>query len=191
MQNNRNSSYVYKIVFVGVMSAIVFVTTWFFRIPFLTSYLHFANAACLLAGMLFGPLYGGLSAGLGSGLYDMLIFGDDILNSSITFISKFAMAFVCGLIIRGGKNPTGKTRNIIAGTVGAITYIILYLLRTMVFQHFVYGNSWAATFVIMGNNLLASLMNAAFAVIVSVILHTAVRPALGKSGALKAFNEKK
>ena len=43
----------YQIVFVAVMAAIVCVVT-FFRFPFLGSKVHFANAMCLLSGMLFG-----------------------------------------------------------------------------------------------------------------------------------------
>ena len=50
----------YQIVFVAVMAAIVCVVT-FFRFPFLGSKVHFANAMCLLSGMLFGPVLGGLA----------------------------------------------------------------------------------------------------------------------------------
>ena len=59
----------YKIVFVGIMASVVYVVT-IFRFPLFGSKVHFANAMCLLSGLLFGPLYGGLAAGLGSGLYD-------------------------------------------------------------------------------------------------------------------------
>ena len=52
------------IVQTGVMAAVVCVVT-FFRFPILGSKVHFANAMCLLAGLLFGPLSGGLAAGLG------------------------------------------------------------------------------------------------------------------------------
>ena len=53
----------YQIVFVAVMAALVCVVT-FFRFPLLGSKVHFANAMCLLSGMLFGPMLGGLAAGL-------------------------------------------------------------------------------------------------------------------------------
>ena len=61
----------YQIVFVAVMAALVCVVT-FFRFPLLGSKVHFANAMCLLSGMLFGPMLGGLAAGLGSMLYTIL-----------------------------------------------------------------------------------------------------------------------
>ena len=84
----------YQIVFVAVMAAIVCVVT-FFRFPFLGSKVHFANAMCLLSGMLFGPVLGGLAAGFGSMLYDALFGGYDLINCLITFVSKFLMAAIC------------------------------------------------------------------------------------------------
>ncbi|MCD7742875.1 MAG: ECF transporter S component, partial [Oscillospiraceae bacterium] len=68
----------YRIVFIALMAAIVCVVT-LFRFPLLGSKVHFANAMCLLAGLLFGPVGGGLAAGIGSGLYDGLFGGYDIL----------------------------------------------------------------------------------------------------------------
>ena len=59
-----------KLVLAGVMAAMVFAVT-FFRFPLLGSKVHFANAFCLLAGMLLGPVIGGFSAGLGSAIYDL------------------------------------------------------------------------------------------------------------------------
>ncbi len=66
-QRNR----VYTITFIGVMSAVVFVSNYL-SIPVASSRVHMANAVCLLAGMLFGGLQGGLAAGLGSALFDGL-----------------------------------------------------------------------------------------------------------------------
>ena len=43
----------YTLAFTGVMAAIVYVVT-LFRFPLLGSKVHFANAMCLLSGMLFG-----------------------------------------------------------------------------------------------------------------------------------------
>ena len=92
----------YQIVFVAVMAALVCVVT-FFRFPLLGSKVHFANAMCLLSGMLFGPMLGGLAAGLGSMLYDALFGGYDFINCLVTFVSKFLMAAICAWIAFGGK----------------------------------------------------------------------------------------
>ena len=98
--NTRQFS-TFKVVFVGMMAAVVCVVT-LFRIPLLGSKVHFANAMCLLSGLLFGPLYGGLAAGFGSALYDMLLGGYPIDEVLVTFVSKFIMAWLCAKIAYAG-----------------------------------------------------------------------------------------
>ena len=68
---NSNRFPTSRIVLIGVMAAMIVVVT-FFRFPLLGSKIHFANAMCLLAGLLLGPVGGGLAAGIGSFLYDVL-----------------------------------------------------------------------------------------------------------------------
>ena len=99
----------YQIVFVAVMAALVCVVT-FFRFPLLGSKVHFANAMCLLSGMLFGPMLGGLAAGLGSMLYDALFGGYDFINCLVTFVSKFLMAAICAWIAFGGRRLRASLR---------------------------------------------------------------------------------
>ena len=50
-----------RIIFGAVMAAMVFVVTMF-RFPLLGSKVHFANAVCLLCGLLLGPVLGGTAA---------------------------------------------------------------------------------------------------------------------------------
>ena len=61
----------YTITGIGVLAAAVYVIT-LFRFPLLGSKVHFANAMCILAGLLLGPVPGGIAAGLGSALYDLM-----------------------------------------------------------------------------------------------------------------------
>ena len=49
-------------VYAAVLAALVCAVT-FFRFPLFGSKIHFANAMCLLSGLLMGPLAGGLAAG--------------------------------------------------------------------------------------------------------------------------------
>ena len=93
MANSRNKTF--KICFIGLMAAIVFVVNYF-RIPFMGTQLHMTNALCVLCGLLFGPSAGFLAAGIGSGLYDIVAgWGAECV---ITFINKGAIALVAGLI---------------------------------------------------------------------------------------------
>ena len=173
---------VYKLVFIAVMAAVVCVVT-FFRFPLLGSKVHFANAMCLLSGLLFGPVGGGLAAGLGSALYDALFGGYEAVECLITFVSKFAMAWVCAMLVRGAEDK--KLRVTLACVAGALSYVALYMLKTFVFQRFVYGFPGDAVWATMLSKLPASLINAVFAMIVTPVLYVALRAALGRTGVLE------
>lgn len=177
---------VYQIVLISVMAAIICVVT-FFRFPLMGSKVHFANSMCLLAGLLFGPVCGGLAAGIGSALYDAL-FGYGVDECAITFFSKFLMAFICALIAGRVKEEGGaveKFRVTAACVIGALSYVALYMLKTFVYQRFVYGYPGDVVWVTMLSKLPASLINAAFAMVVTPVLYAALLPALRKTGTLK------
>ena len=181
-RTKRQDLETYEIVFVGVMAAMVYVVT-LFRFQLLESKVHFANAVCLLCGMLLGPVQGGVAAGLGSALFDGTT-GYDLIQTLITFVSKFMMAFVCGLIVHkgAGKSKGRLDRTVLACMLGALTYVALYMLKTFVYEHFVYGHILAVAFAKMGAKLPASLINAAVAVVAAPIFYHAALPALKASG---------
>ena len=171
------------IAFVGVMAAMVYVVT-LFRFPLLGSKVHFANAVCLLSGMLLGPGLGGLAAGLGSAIYDVTG-GYDLVNVLITFVSKFAMAWVCAKIMyRGAEHHHRPDRTLLASVLGALTYVALYMLKTFIYNAFVYGYPMDAVWATVLSKLIPSLINAAVAVVAAPIFFHAVLPALRAGGIL-------
>ena len=103
-----------QFAFIGVMAALVFVTTNFLSIKIPVgagqTQIHMGNVMCILSGLLFGPVSGGLASGIGS----MLV---DLMNPAwapefwITFINKFVMGFVAGLISHMGKQS--KVKNVV------------------------------------------------------------------------------
>ena len=172
-----------NIVFVGVLAAMVYVVT-LFRFPLLGSKVHFANAVCLLGGMLLGPVQGGLAAGLGSALYDAFN-GYDLLNVLITFASKFAMAFVCGVIMdKDGARKNKLDRTVIAAAAGALTYVALYMLKTGIYGA-IAGNIWAP----IVSKFPASIINAGVAIVAAPIFYRAVLPALKAGGILRKIQQ--
>ena len=177
-------SKIVEIVFAGVLAAMVYVVT-LFRFPLLGSKVHFANAVCLLSGMLLGPTLGGCAAGIGSALYDAFN-GYDFINVLITFVSKFAMACVCGKIMEWkGVRRHRLDRTAIAAVLGALTYVALYMLKTYIYNRFVYAYPLDAVGVTMMSKLIPSLINAGAAVVAAPIFFHAVLPALRASGALR------
>ena len=174
-----------QIVYIGVMAALVCAVT-FFRFPLQGSKEHFANAMCLLSGLLMGGVPGGLAAGFGSALYDALWGGYDLIQVLITFISKFLMAWVCAKIaFAGHKEAKNHSWNAAACVVGALTYVALYMLKTFIYQRFIYGYPVDAVWLTMLSKLPASLLNAVAAMIAAPVLYTALRPALERAGQLR------
>ena len=182
MSNSRNKTF--KICFIGLMAAIVFVVNYL-RIPFMGTQLHMTNALCVLCGLLFGPGAGFLAAGIGSGLYDIVAgWGAECI---ITFVNKGAIAFVAGLIgyhaARKDTPSAADHAKIVLGSVlGALSYVALYMLKTFIAGQLVDGLTMDATIAKMLTKLPGSLMNAVFAFIVAPILHGALYPALRHAG---------
>ena len=169
-----------RLVFSAVMAAMVFVVT-LFRFPLLGSKVHFANAVCLLSGLLLGPLWGGTAAGLGSFLYDLCLYNEGIINLLITFVSKFAMAWVSAMLFRAfGEKRRQPVPLVLVCVAGALSYVVLYMLKTAVYGA-IAGNAWAA----MVSKFPASIINAGVASVATPIFYTAVRPALKAGGILK------
>ena len=178
---NTRKANVYVLTFVGVMAAMVYVVT-LFRFPLLGSKVHFANAVCLLSGLLLGPWWGGLAAGLGSALYDAFAGGYDLINVLITLVSKFLMAFVCGKLLEKPGRDEDPRWTIPAGILGALTYVALYMLKTFIYQRFVYSFPMDAVWATMLSKLIPSLINAAVAVVAAPIFYHALKPALRSAG---------
>ena len=174
-----------RIVYVALLAALVYVATMI-SFPLFGSKVRLANPVSLLGSLLLGPAFGGLASAFGSFIYDIQTgYG---FESIITFVSKFIMAWVAGTIaFSGGHNADDHKRNILACTAGAWTYVALYMLKTYIFQRFVYGYPLDAVWATMLSKLPASAINAAAAMVIAPILYTALRPALKSTGQLDAM----
>ena len=183
----KKSFSIFNITFMAMMAAMVYVVT-LFRFPLLGSKVHFANAVCLLSGILLGPLQGGLAAGIGSALYDAVA-GYDVVNVLITLVSKFAMGFVCGWVLHSaGREKAHIDRTLLSCVCGAATYVFLYMLKTFVVNKFVYGYPMDTVWATVVSKLIPSLINAGVAVVAAPLFYHAVLPALRSSGLLKRMD---
>ena len=175
-----------RIALIGVLSALVFAATYLhIDIPTALgkTMIHFGNVVCLLGGLLFGPVTGGLSAGIGSALYDFM---DPAYapEAWITFINKFLMGFVAGLICnigRGKGQKKEKLFTLIGGICGSVTYVVLYVTKTIVVQYLINSGVWGTVLTVAIQKGIVSLVNGLIAVVVSVFLTLSLRPALRKA----------
>lgn len=145
-----------------------------------TSSFHLGNIMCALSGILLGPWLGGLAAGLGSALYDIL---NPLYISEcwITFLMKGAYGLVTGLILCFGHKRWGYVKALIATIGGAVTYAVLYLLKSYFYSGLIlYGLTSTAALATVVSKLPATTFNAAVAIIAAPLLAIAIRKALEK-----------
>lgn len=181
-----NKITVKKMAMVGVLAALVFAASWI-SIPIPTvlgvsSRLHLGNVMCQLSGILLGPVFGGLAAGIGSMFYD---FTNPVYFSSapFTLVFKFLMAFICGKIAWGhGARGTHFGRNAAGAACGAVSYVILYVGKNLVYNLFFLRAEVQTALIDMAQRGTTSLINGLIAVAVAVPLASAVRKGLQHSG---------
>lgn len=179
---NRQNTTV-NIAITGLMGALVFVSTMFFKIEIPVAgdktMIGFANVFCILSGLLLGPVYGGLAAGVGSFLFDIV--GGWASSAPVTLITKFLMAFLCGLIAYGGDKTAKKlSRIIIAAIVGSLSYCALYLGYSYVKELFL-GSPVDVVNIKIATKSVATLVNAVVADVIGIPFFLAVRKALERS----------
>lgn len=179
----RSKNPTVNLALTGLMGALVFVATMFFKVEIVVAaektMVGFANVFCILSGLLLGPLYGGLAAGIGSGLFDLA--GGWASSAPVTLVTKFAMAFLCGLIAWGGDKSGKKLSRVIAGAVsGSLFYCVLYLGYSYLKEVLV-GDAAQTAQLILATKLGATLTNAVIADVIAVPLYFAVRRALERS----------
>jgi ECF transporter S component (folate family) len=186
MQDRKTRFDVRTLALTGVLAALVFALS-LIQIPIPLALgdntrIHLGNVMCLLSGVLFGPLVGGLAAGIGSMIFDL---ANPLYASEfwITFLTKFAMGFVAGLLAaRLPRRVPQAPRVLVAALGGQGLYILLYLLKTAIMQHYVYGNLWMVVWPVVGGKALVSGVNGLIAVVACTLLAPALRAALNKAG---------
>ena len=171
-----------KIVFVALMAALTAVGSALrITIPLDlgsgTTSFHLGNIMCALSGLLFGPWLGGLAAGLGSAIYDMT---NPLYISEcwITFLMKGAYGLVAGLVAYSGKKEWGMGKATAATTAAAVTYAVLYMLKSFIKNMVVKGLPAAGAFVALSGKVPATIFNAVVAIVLAPVLAIAIRKAL-------------
>jgi uncharacterized membrane protein len=173
---------------IAIMAALVFVgTNLRIKIPAGPdgTMLHLGNVFCLLGGLLFGGLPGGLAAGFGSAIFDL--FSEYAAEAWITFILKFFMGFIAGVIAHGGRKnqpregSERRLRTILAAAAGSVSYSVLYIIKTIIMQRFVYLSPWEGVWAVVGIKAAVTFTNGLVAIVSSLVLYYALKPALERA----------
>ena len=174
-----------NVTLIGILSAMVFALTKFISIPIPSplgkTALSVGNSMCVLSALLFGPGIGGLAAGIGNALVDL---SDPAWAPEfwITFINKFAMAFIAGVIMHKIRLGSDKIRVWVASLCGALTYCVLYVVKNIISGVVVKGFTLHVAVVeTLTVKLPVTLVNAIIAVVCAGALYFVLKPALRKA----------
>lgn len=120
------------ITLVGVMAALVFAGTYFFKIPspLTMGYTHLGDCMIFLTVYLFGWKKGALAGAIGATLSDVL--GGFVVWIVPTFFIKFIMAMVAGILYEKLVSK-GKYFFLLTYTLGGILQILLYTMVKIVY----------------------------------------------------------
>ena len=146
-----------------------------------TSAFHLGNIFCALSGILLGPWWGGLAAGLGSALHDIIFDPSYIAECWLTFLMKGAYGVMAGLVAHSGKKEWNYLKAVLASAAGALTYAVLYLLKSYFKAMIVQGVAASAAWIAVLDKIPATVFNAVVAVLFAPLLATAIRTALKKN----------
>lgn len=179
-----------NIALTGILAAIIFVLTKFISIPIPSplgkTALSVGNAMCVLSALLFGPITGGLAAGIGNALVDL---SDPAWAPEfwITFINKFLMAYVAGLVMYKLKPGSKEIRVWLAGLLGSLTYCLLYVTKNILSGVFVKSFTWdVAIMETLTVKLPVTLVNAIIAMVCAGLLYFVLKQPLRKAHVLEA-----
>lgn len=179
-----------NIALTGILAAIIFVLTKFISIPIPSplgkTALSVGNAMCILSALLFGPITGGLAAGIGNALVDL---SDPAWAPEfwITFINKFLMAYVAGIVMHKLKPGAKEVRVWLAGLLGSLTYCLLYVTKNILSGVLIKSFTWdVAILETLTVKLPVTLVNAIIAMVCAGLLYFVLKQPLRKAHVLEA-----
>ncbi|HZK38019.1 MAG TPA: ECF transporter S component [Clostridia bacterium] len=149
MNKNLKSEGIQNLTILGLLIALVAVSTMAIKIPTIATqgYIHLGDSMIFLAAIMFGKKKGAIAGGLGSAMADLLLgYTHWILP---TFIIKALMGYGIGIIADQESNNLINLRNIIALVFGA---------SWMVFGYFVAGGIMKGSFLVAASSVPANLV---------------------------------
>lgn len=166
----------------AMMTAMVMISTTFFKIPNAMGYIHLGDGFVLLAAIILPKKYACFAGGVGAGLAD--IYGGYAVWAPWTLVIKIVMVLIVQLFFDflTKRASNGKHIAKIAGIPFAELFAyVLAVLWTVsgyyVAQGFISGN-WAAPIADVPGNVLQAAVGSVIAILVSVTLG---KTSLGRS----------
>ncbi|MCH4031072.1 MAG: ECF transporter S component [Lachnospiraceae bacterium] len=185
-----------KLAFAAVFAAITYVVFTFLSIRIPTPgggqvSVHLGNAFVVLGALFLGSVYGGIGGAIGLTIGDLLdpVY---IVESPVTFIVKFLMGVIVGLIAHKAGHITTRT-----DTKGILKWVIISTIVGLLFNVFVDPSlRYVYKILVLGKpaadvsfaiNFGVTVINSVVSAVIVVVLYMALRKPLRKMGLFFTF----
>lgn len=155
--------------------------------------LHIGNTFCVLAALLLGGLWGGLAGSIGMTIADLT--SDYVTSAPKTLILKLLIGLIVGFvahtILHISKEQSAKkilTAAIISSVCGMAFNVVADPLVGYFYKIYILNIPQEAASIWAKIGAATTLVNAIAAVVVAVLLYTALRPALIKADMFRRFH---
>jgi uncharacterized membrane protein len=195
---NIQNSKAYKVAMTGLFAALSYVVFTFLQIKITlpggdATSIHLGNAVVVLGSLLLGGPLGGLAGAIGMSIGDLF---DPVYVTYVpkTFVLKLCIGLITGLVAHKiGKISTCNDSkkifkwSLIAAIAGLLFNVIFDPLVGYYYKLLILGKP--AADLTLAWNVTSTSINAVTSTIVSVVIYTALRPALKKAGLLPTIGK--
>lgn len=145
----------------AIMTSLVCIATYFFKVPTLNGYTHLGDSMIFIAVLILGWKQGAIAGGVGAALADL--FGGYVIWVLPTFFIKVLMAVIMGLI---AEKLLSKFKHgwIVGALVGGTFQVLAYALASIP----LFGMAYAVS------NLAANTVQTASGIIIATALISAL-----------------
>lgn len=193
-QHTNHSERVKTITQAALLAALCYIGFQYFKIPIPVgtekTALHIGNTFCVLAALLLGGLWGGLAGSIGMTIADLT--SDYVTSAPKTLLLKLCIGLIVGFVahkifhISKEHNKKKILRiAIISSTCGMAFNVVADPLVGYFYKRYILNIPADVASIWAKIGASTTLVNAIAAVIVAVILYTALRPALLASNLLR------
>lgn len=188
-----------KIVIVGLMAALCYISFMFLQIKIPTpggfTSFHLGNTFCVLAALLLGGIPGGVAGAIGMGIADLL---DPayVIVAPKTIILKFGIGVITGVVAHRifhiqKRQGTDLWKAVLLSTIAGMLFnVIGEPIFSYFYTAFILGAPVKAAQALASWNAITTLVNAILAVILSTALYMVIAPRLQHNGILKKIAPK-
>ncbi len=141
-----------KLILTALFAALCFIGASYIQVPMPTGKVHLGNMICILASLLIGGVYGGIAGSVGMGLSD-IIHGYGLASSVRTFILKFFMGLIAGLVFRFILK---KKINVKKLTIIFLIILGILAITTITLSAVSYNNAFTVSYMKDGKEVIKS-----------------------------------